>query len=256
MLLHDEKLEKILELLNLQPYWTTKNLAEKLGTSRSTAQKCLQELHNIGLIERIHGGAKRKNTVASVPVSIDKRMGEDLPAKRRIGAEAFKLLPKSGYVYLDAGTTILPLAQHISESPNCKNLVIITNDVSIAVVLAKSQMQHILLGGHIHPVTQSISGTETMNQLVKYHFDACFISADSISPDGSIHAVIAEEAHLKNQAIRLSSRKILMAASSKFFSSSGAMVAELKDFSCWVTDKATPAMTKLCLSAGTDLIKA
>lgn len=256
MLLHDEKLEKILELLKLQPYWKTKDLAVKLGTSRSTAQKCLQELHNVGVIERIHGGARRKNVTLNTPVSVDKRLSEDFPAKQRICAEAFRKLPKSGYVYLDAGTTILPLAQRISENNIDKNLVVVTNDVSIAVALAKSQVQHILLGGHIHPVTQSISGTETMNQLSTYHFDTCFISADSISPEGSISAVIAEEAYLKRLAMKLSNSKILMAASSKFFSSSGARLGEIKDFNIWIADKTTPAMTKLCSSAGVDLIKA
>lgn len=256
MLLHDEKLEKILEMLNSQPYWKTKDLAEKLGMSRSTAQKCLQELHNVGMVERIHGGARRKNVISNTPVSVDKRMGEDFPAKQRISAAAFKLMPKSGYIYLDAGTTILPLAQRIAEDSNSKNIVVVTNDVSIAVALAKSQMQHILLGGHIHPVTQSISGTETMNQLSKYHFDACFISADSISPQGSVNAVITEEANLKNMAMKLSGNKILMAASSKFFSSSGVRVSDINDFSIWVTDKTTPAMAKLCSSAGIELVKA
>ncbi|MFA5292342.1 MAG: DeoR/GlpR family DNA-binding transcription regulator [Phycisphaerae bacterium] len=256
MLLHDQKLEKILELLKAQPYWTTKDLAIKLGTSRSTAQKCLQELHNVGLIERIHGGARYKNVILNTPVSVDKRLGEDFPAKQRICAEAFRILPKNGYVYLDAGTTILPLAQKISENNTDKNLIVVTNDVSIAVALAKYQVQHILLGGHIHPVTQSISGTETMNQLSRYHFDACFISADSISPEGCVNAVITEEAHLKYSAITRSNSKILMAASSKFFSSSGTAIAELKDFNIWVTDKTTPAMAKLCSSTGIDLIKA
>ncbi|OHB60101.1 MAG: hypothetical protein A2Y12_09140 [Planctomycetes bacterium GWF2_42_9] len=256
MLLHDEKLEKILELLKLQPYWKTKDLAAKLGTSKSTAQKCLQELHEVGLVERVHGGARQKNITANTPVSVDKRMSEDFPAKQRMCAESFKFIPKSGYIYLDAGTTILPLAQRIAENSNGKNIVIVTNDVSIAVALAKSQIHHILLGGHIHPVTQSISGTEAMNQLSKYSFDVCFISADSISPQGNVKAVIVEEANLKNMAMKLSAVKILMAASSKFFSSSGVQLSHLADFSGWVTDKTTPAMTKLCSSAGIDLIKA
>lgn len=257
MLLHDEKLEKILDLLKVQPYWKTKDLAEKLGTSRSTAQKCLQELHNCGMVERIHGGARRKASIeTSTPVSVDKRMEADFPAKQKISSEAFKILPQSGYVYLDAGTTILPLAQKIAEKLTEKNLVIVTNDVLIAVTLAKSQLQHILLGGHIHPVTQSISGTEAMNQLSKYNFEACFISSDSISNTGNVNSVIPEEAHLKNLVMKLSNKKVLMAASSKFINSSGSRVAELKDFTMWITDKATAAMTKLCTSSGIDLIKA
>jgi DeoR family fructose operon transcriptional repressor len=256
MLLHDEKLETILELLRLQPYWKTKDLAEKLGTSRSTAQKCLQELHDVGMVERIHGGARQKNITSNTPVSVDKRMNEDFPAKQRISFETFKLLPKSGYIYLDAGTTVLPLAQRIAENSNDKNIVAVTNDVLIAVTLAKSKVSHILLGGHIHPITQSISGTEAMNQLSKYSFDACFISADSINAQGNVKAVISEEANLKNMALKLSALKILMAASSKFFNSSGVKVSDLTDFSTWVTDKSTPAMTKLCSSAGIDLVKA
>ncbi|OHB56297.1 MAG: hypothetical protein A2Y12_02585 [Planctomycetes bacterium GWF2_42_9] len=252
MLLHDQKLEQILDLVRLQPYWTSIELATKLGISRSTVQKCLHELHHAGVVERIHGGVKRKDNQFSAPVPVDQRLSENSTAKEKICSEAIKHIPEQGYIYLDAGTTTLPLARMLNNR-NSK-LVVVTNDITIASTLAKCQVRHVLLGGQVHPVTQSISGSAAQNQIGDYQFEACFMSVDSISPQGKVCSAISEESMLKRRAIELADKRILLAACEKFIKTSGCIVCGLGEFDTWITEKTTPAISKLCKTSQVKLI--
>ena len=242
---HDEKLEKILELLQIQPYWKSIDIARKLCVSKSTVQRCLQELDDCGIAERIHGGIRRNNQSPLVPSSLDERIARDVDAKERMAMAILELFPDSGYVYLDAGTTTLPLA-HALVRVKHKKCTIVTNDVSIAVVLARHQIEHILLTGRIHPVTQSLSGTASQNQLLDFHFNTCFMSADGIDSDGNVTIALADEAMLKRLAIKNSDTRILLAASSKWNTRSNTLIVKMDAFDMWVTDSSSAPIKALC----------
>jgi DeoR family fructose operon transcriptional repressor len=242
---HDEKIEKIIALLQVQPYWKSVILAKKLNISKSTVQRCLLELDNRGIAERIHGGVRRKNHAMPNPVSLDERLLKDKLAKEHIAAAAVKLLPTEGYIYLDAGTTVLPLAQAMAKV-STTGITAVTNDVTITVALAQQNIAHILLGGRLHPITQSLSGPVSQNQILDFNFQVCFISADSIDANGNVSCPLDDEAMLKRAAIRNSTQKILLAASSKWNRQSNIIIAKLKNFDVWITDKAEAGMESLC----------
>jgi DeoR family transcriptional regulator, fructose operon transcriptional repressor len=250
---HDEKLEKILELLQIQPYWKSAALAKRLGISKSTVQRCLLELHSRGIAERIHGGIRRKNHALHTPISLDERLSKDSLAKERIAVAAVKLMPSDGFIYLDAGTTILPLAQAMAKMP-VSDITVVTNDVAITLPLARQNITHILLGGRLHPVTQSLSGPLSQSQILEFAFQICFISADGIDSDGNVTSPLADEAMLKRAAIKNSAKKVLLAASSKWNNRTNVLITKLRSFDIWVTDKASAAMKSACRRNDVNLI--
>jgi DeoR family fructose operon transcriptional repressor len=250
--MHDLKIQKILDLIGQQPYWTTADLAEKLKISRSTAQNCIRELHDSGLAERIHGGVKQK--ISSYPIPVDKRISLDTQSKIAICRQAAKMLPRHGYIFLDAGTTTAQLGQIIALSNNSAPIVV-TNDITIATVLSKHEKKHILTGGNIHPITQSISGTLAMETIETIDFDICFISTDHISPQGRLGCAIAEEAALKSKVIQRSEQRVLLAASSKLKKGTGLSFAKLSDFNCWITDTINPAAKKIAKQANINIVE-
>ena len=89
--------------------------------------------------------------------TVEERAEEDAQAKETIAKTAINILPESGYVYLDAGTTLWPLAHKLNANSQSR-LKYITNDVAIASILAKRNIPHIILGGQLHPVTKTLSG--------------------------------------------------------------------------------------------------
>ena len=245
MTFHDQKLERIVSLLELRPYWKSVDLAKKLDVSKSTIQKCLQELHNAHLAERIHGGIRRKNLQLANPIALDERIAEDAKAKELIATTAVALLPVNGYIYMDAGTTLLPLAQLIINKGST-SLIIVTNDVSIASVLAKRNTKHILLGGTLHPVTQSLSGPMSQSQIGNYNFEVCFISTNGINTDGTVTCSLLEEALLKQQAMKQSAKKVLLATSRKYNNKTTSIIAKLNAFDIWICEKSLTGIKSLC----------
>jgi DeoR family fructose operon transcriptional repressor len=178
-----------------------------------------------------------------MPVSVDERSTTDVAAKERIAEVAVQFVPESGYVYFDAGTTILPLV-HAWLKAGKHTCTAVTNDVAIAVVLAQHGAEHILLTGKIHPVTQSLSGAASQNQLGDFRFAACFISADGIERNGAVRCALAEEAMLKRLAIKNSDSRILLGASSKWDKQSNALIATLDAFDMWITETGTQDIKK------------
>jgi DeoR family fructose operon transcriptional repressor len=244
-MLHDQKVEKILELLETRPYWTSIDLSQKLNASRSTIQRCLQELHDAGLAERIHGGVKRLDRRLSAPITVEKRVEEDAQAKDVIANSAIKLLPESGYIYLDAGTSLWPLAQKLNANSQSR-LKFITNDVAIASILALKNIPHILIGGQLHPVTKTLSGPISQDQITQFNFELCFISVNGIDVEGNVTCSVIEEAMLKRQAIKQSARKVLLAASSKWNKQAASKVADLNEFDVWICEQILAEIKKIC----------
>ncbi len=252
---YDQKLENILELLDLQPYWTSKALAEKLGISRSTVQRCLDDLHRSGRALRIHGGVRRNNPSLLLPLPLDERSRTDIPAKQAICQEAVKLIGADGYIYLDAGTTILPLARLLNTT-QFPQAHFVTNDLTIALTLSQREIHHTLLGGRVHPVTQTISGPVSQSQIGDFHFDTCFISANGVDPDYGVTCSLNDEAHLKRLVMKQSTRKVLLAAGGKWGRHSGSRISRLEDFDVYITEQANIKIRKICKIKGLGLITA
>jgi DeoR family transcriptional regulator, fructose operon transcriptional repressor len=255
MVLHEQKIEAVVGLLEDQVFWTSQALAQRLGISRSTVQRCLEELDRRGLAVRIHGGVRRVDTAATSPIPLSARAGADRTAKEAMAQAALERLGRSGSVYLDAGTTVLPLVR-LLEAGRHQDMFFVTNDVAIALVLARKRLRHLLLSGSIHPVTQVISGPSALKQVGDFHFDVCFISVDGIDRRGRTTCALMDEALLKRQAMEQSREKLLLAASSKWDRGSGAAIAELKAFTAWIAEKASTGMKKACQEHRTELIVA
>ena len=256
MQFHEQKIDKILSLLNKKTYWNTAELAAELETSRSTIQRCLKELDDMGLVQRIHGGVKKpQSEVIISPVSLDDRLKKNLPAKQAICRKALTLLGTQEVMYLDAGTTIFPLVQLLDSSPQ-NHIEVITNDVTSALELSRRQIKHVLLGGQMHPVTQSLSGPHTQMLLGHFIFDICLISTDSIDPDSNVSCSVSSEAILKRLAVERSKKSVLMATREKWRKNAGSFIGTLKDFDYWIIDEALPEIKDACRSAGVELIEA
>ncbi|TVQ18607.1 MAG: DeoR/GlpR transcriptional regulator, partial [Spirochaetaceae bacterium] len=144
----DQKLEHIIDLLEQREYWSTADLVTAVGASRSTIQRLVEDLRSRGVLTRIHGGVRRASRSAARPTALSERSETDAEAKRRICRLLMDLIPRSGLVYLDAGTTIYPVASMVSPATHGA-VEFVTNDVRTAAMLSGRGLQHVLLGGQI-----------------------------------------------------------------------------------------------------------
>ena len=117
----------ILEILNEDGEVRVADLSDKLQSSMVTIRKYLDELGKEGLVERVHGGAK-KNYRLQQNVLLSERMNFHKEEKKKIAEAASDLINDGDSIIVNVGSTSLYVAQQLSKK---KNLIVITNALQI-----------------------------------------------------------------------------------------------------------------------------
>ncbi|UTY33453.1 DeoR/GlpR family DNA-binding transcription regulator [Treponema putidum] len=232
----EERLELILKDLNRYGKLNVKALAEKFKVTPMTIRRDLNILEEKGLLLKSHGGALSKESLLHDKL-YSTRKKENLPVKKKIAAKALLFIKNGMTIFLDAGTTNYELAKFLVES-SIKDLVIITNDLKIACVLAEKQFfQIVMLGGIIENENILTCGSMAVSMLKDFEIDACFVGTQSISDKFEIRTPNIAKVELKRTYIEKSQQRFLLADSSKFEKSKLYKICDLKDFHYIITDK-------------------
>ncbi len=140
------------------------------GCSESSARRDLQRLENQGVLIRIHGGAKLKNSLQQEPDMV-RKVSKNIEQKKMIAKYAAGLIQSEDVIYLDAGTSTLAMIPFLAAN---MHLTVVTNGVLHASVLADQGIRTILIGGELKNTTKAIVGIETVKSLMKYCFNKVF----------------------------------------------------------------------------------
>jgi len=232
----EERLELILKDLSRYGKLNVKDLSEKFKVTPMTIRRDLSILEEKGLLLKSYGGALSKESLSHDKL-YSTRKKENLPVKKKIAAEALLFIKNGMTILLDAGTTNYELAKFLVES-SIKDLVIITNDLKIASVLAEKQFfQIVMLGGIIENENILTCGSMAVSMLKDFEIDACFVGTQSISDKFEIRTPNIAKVELKRTYIEKSQQRFLLADSSKFEKSKLYKICDLKDFHYIITDK-------------------
>ena len=232
----EERLELILKDLNRYGKLNVKDLSEKFKVTPMTIRRDLSILEEKGLLVKSYGGALSKESLSHDKL-YSTRKKENLAIKKKIAAEALLFIKNGMTILLDAGTTNYELAKFLVES-SIKDLVIITNDLKIASVLAEKQLfQIVVLGGIIENENILTCGSMAVSMLKDFEIDACFVGTQSISDKFEIRTPNIAKVELKRTYIEKSQQRFLLADSTKFEKSKLYKICDLKDFHYIITDK-------------------
>ena len=113
-MLTEERLARILELLDKSGSVTVSELMEKLDTSESTIRRDLNYLDREDKLQKVRGGAILKNGTVfnSKDDEVNLRKMRNVDEKNRVAKYAASLIRPGDFVYLDAGT---PREFHVAE---------------------------------------------------------------------------------------------------------------------------------------------
>lgn len=118
------------------------DLAEKLGVSMQTIRRDIDKLCENDKLIRRHGrielGAEYLNT------PFDLRTGTNKLGKSDIGEATVELIPDGATIFISIGSTPLSVAKALRRR---KNLTVITNNLSAAMVLSDELSNRIILPG-------------------------------------------------------------------------------------------------------------
>ena len=143
--LAEERQQHILQMLKENNIVKLQEIREQTNCSESSARRDLQLLEEKGLLVRVHGGAKIKHSLQR-ELDMSGKASKNTTQKETIAKAAAKLVEAEDVIYLDAGTTTLAMIPYL----NKPELIVVTNGVMHASLLADQNVRTILVGGEYY----------------------------------------------------------------------------------------------------------
>lgn len=183
MMLYQERVEFILQQLQLQSTVKVVELSHLLDVSVDTIRRDLKSMENNGLVRCVRGGACLPEVVASFQNFTGREIvNSDL--KMEAARKAISLIKEGDVVAINSGTTNTILAKEMLTVD--KQITVVTNNHAAVSILMQNPFVHIIaVGGDIDPLERSTYGTVCENEFGQYYPDIAFLSINAVnSTDG------------------------------------------------------------------------
>lgn len=210
-----ERQDIIIRLVRERGSVTTSELMAMLGTSESTVRRDLEVLDKQHQLSRVRGGATATISRARLilhDASVAQKRDVNTVAKRAIGARAAALVGPDDFVYIDAGTSTMQLAEAITQT----EATYFTNSIPHAQLLLAKGCKTYLPGGMVKPLTEALVGEATIASLENLHFTLGFWGTNGISREAGFTTPEYSEAKVKEVSMVHTLRRYVLADQSKF----------------------------------------
>ena len=212
-------------------------LAARFGVTPQTIRKDLNELCDIGLLQRYHGGAMAPSGIANLAYEARRQLATD--AKRRIGQRCAALIPDGSSLLVNIGTTTEQVAMALRER---QGIMVITNNINVANILrGYSQIEVIVAGGVVRHSDGGVVGEAAVDFIRQFRVDYAVIGASAIDTDGALLDYDYREVKVARAIIEGARQTILVADSMKYARSAPVRIGHLSELAVFVTDEAPPA---------------
>lgn len=227
-----ERLQKIVQLVNVRGSIRVTELSDLCGVTEETIRKDLDKLESEGKLMRSHGGAVSvQDTQQEAPYF--EREITNVEEKKQIALAAVGLIESGDRIILDASTTAWWIARYLPDQP----LTVLTNSMKVSLELAgKDKIQVISTGGILVPNSLSFVGPLAERSLDKYHVDKMFLSCKGLHLSRGITEPNELQGLVKRKMLRQSDKVYLLADYSKFGVRSFTHVADWSEVHHLVTD--------------------
>ncbi len=207
--------------------------AAEFKVAPETIRRDLGELQRRGLVRRTHGGAYPVES-PGFETGLAQRVNRNVDDKRRIAAEAVKLLGDAETVFVDEGYTPQILAAML---PTDRPLTMVTASLTTAAAVAdSSNLTVLLLGGRVRARTLASVGPWASTMLGGFVIDLAFLGSNGISREHGLTTPDPVVADVKAKAVEVSRRRVFMGVHSKFGVSTFCRFAMVDQFEAIVTD--------------------
>lgn len=232
-MLIEERLERIMKILEDDQRATIDELVEAIQVSKDTIRRDLIRLEQQNLVRRIHGGVISTKKEAVI-FDYNERSHMSNAVKQMIGQQAAELIEESSSILFDSSTTVEAAIQPLQS----KKITAITNSLTHAALLAKNDKAEVsLLPGNLHKEQLFLSGAETVIGIQQYITDYTLLGVFALSSDGVfIHT--QEEGLAKRQMVKQGKTVIALADHTKLDKIGFFKVCSLAEIDILITDKA------------------
>jgi len=224
-------------------------LCSHFGMSEATVRRDLAALASDRRIFRTYGGAAAVGPYEHEP-SLDERSHSWREEKEAIALAAFAHISDGDTIYLDGGTTTAALARHLSKRTS---LHVVTNNLLVLPILAGSSTRVTVIGGDLRPSSMSTMGPLAQMALSRISVNKAFLGADGVVAGLGLCEASAEQAYLKECAIRQAAQVFVLAASDKIGRASQQHWTPIDRDWTLITDSGTPHSERVPFEALDDV---
>lgn len=228
-----ERLKKIKEILLQKKHIDVATLSELLNVSEVTIRRDLDKLESEGFLIKTYGGAILKEEVTRLLTPV---VSEDTE-KETIAKVCSYMVEDNQAIILTGGNICRLLPKYLKEK---QNIIILTNDLLLAVECGKLGIQTIVTGGYIIGNSFMLAGPMIMNPNMDMFVDKAFIEVDGVSLERGFTVNNVEFANAYKYFKSISKEVIIVADSSKFDKISLFQIASITEIKKVISDTNVP----------------
>ncbi|WNQ09742.1 DeoR/GlpR family DNA-binding transcription regulator [Paenibacillus aurantius] len=234
----EERLVRIVEIVNRQGKVTVAELSEALDVSPVTVRRDLERLEEEKLLRRTHGGAMAARGLlreAAHEKSFSEKEEAFAAEKERIAAAAAALVQEEEALLLTPGTTNMFLIRKLADK---RRLTVVTNASNLpALVPPGNEWEVLLIGGKMRPKSFALVGPLAERSLDEVRVDKLFLGVDGFHMKDGLSTPSLEEASVNRRMISIAQQVIVVADHSKFGKVTFGRIASLDSVHTVITDR-------------------
>lgn len=243
---------EIAELISRTGEMSVDALASQFQVSQETIRRDLGQLDDVGLVEKVHGGARRSRLHSEG--TFQERMAENSAAKESIAEKILHLVEPGDSIFIDTGSTTLACARRLA---SVARLSVITNSVQVAEVLRSGpgRATVYLVGGEYRASNGQTIGPIAIEQIRGFQAEHAIITVAAL--DRAVGAMDAsiEEAHVARAMIDCASHLFVVADVTKLRRKAAFRVCRLEEIDVLVCDqRPAPEFARAMEDAGVELL--
>jgi len=235
--------QDIVDCVRVEARVSVDDLASRFSVTPQTIRKDLNTLCDLGILQRVHGGAMLASGVSNVSYNARRELSAD--AKRCIGRQAAELVPDQSSLFINIGTTTEQVAMALQAH---KGLLVVTNNLNVANTLSNAPgVDIIVAGGSLRKSDGGIVGASAADFMRQFMVDVAVIGASAIDADGALLDYDYQEVQVARAIIDNARRVILVADGEKYIRKAPVRIGHISEISTLVTDVAPPeALVEIC----------
>ncbi|GAB3716261.1 DeoR/GlpR family DNA-binding transcription regulator [Nocardiopsis oceani] len=244
-----QRIYYILETIEESGTISITDIVNTLGVSEATARRDLDHLAADNLIERRHGGARRRSV--SYSLALRGETQQHRRSKELIAEYALSTFGPGQAIGLSGGTTTYAIADALGRRDDLHSeLTVVTNSVEISRRLAvHPEISILVTGGRLNSKSYELVGTFAELILKSLWLDRSFIGVNSFSAEIGAGTVNENEAGINRLMAQRSGRAAVVADSSKYDQRSFGIIGKADIFQSVITDDRLPHSAREAMEA-------
>ena len=236
--------ERILELVRRRGFVSIEALARTFEVTPQTIRRDINQLCDLELLRRYHGGAGLPSSVENLAYQTRQVLWQG--EKQAIARAVAEQIPDEASLFINIGTTTEEVAKALMGH---RGLRVITNNLNVASIMSsKPDFEVTVAGGLVRTRDRGIVGEATIDLIGQFKLDFGIIGISGIDSDGTLLDFDYREVRVARAIMENSRQVFLVADHTKFGRNAMVRLGSLTQLSAVFTDRAPPEPIRALLN--------